>query len=126
MQISKEDMNLVLNQVIAIQSLMGEISLCTDKDVKDLIKYYTKPSKSLPYHNKWKRYNSPQTFIAGTLNNIMMGNQQDLSETQAQHLQNIISNFSGFHDALKEMRLDLQKNNIIEPIMFVENIWSSQ
>ena len=125
MQITKEDMNLILNQVIAIQSLMGEISLCPNKDVKDLIKYYTKPCKSLPFHNKWKKYNSPQTFISGVLNNIMMGTQTDLSDIQGQHLQNIINNFNLLSTVLKEMKIDLQKSNVIEPIIFVENLWSN-
>ncbi|CAB4153362.1 hypothetical protein UFOVP623_3 [uncultured Caudovirales phage] len=123
MSISKQDMDYLISTVISIQSYMSELSLCPDKDVKDLLKWYKSPSKTLPYHSKWKKYNSPQTFISGTLNNIMFGSQVDLSEIQGQHLQNIISIFSGLVEVLKDMKIDLQKSHNIEPIMFVENLW---
>lgn len=125
MALNKSDMDYLISTVISIQSYMGELALCGDQDVKDLLKWYKTPNKSLPYHSKWKKYNSPQTFIAGTLNNTMYGNQQDLSEIQCQHLQNIINNFVGITEALKEMKIDLQKNNTPEQIMFVENLWST-
>lgn len=125
MTISKQDMDYLISTTISIQSYMGELSLCPNQDVKDLVKWYKTPNKTLPYHNKWKRYNSPQTFISGTLNNIMFGNQQDLSEIQGQHLQNIINTFSDLVEVLKDMKIDLQKNSKLEPILFVENLWST-
>ena len=126
MAINKQDMDYLITTVISIQSYMSELSLCPDKDVKDLLKWYTKPCKSLPFHTKWKKHNSPQTFISGTLNNIMFGNQEDLSEIQAQHLQNIVNNFVSIVEALKDMKIDLQKNSELDSIMFCENIWISQ
>lgn len=123
MAISKEDMAFIQSQIIGIQSYMAELSLCPSQDVKDLLKWYTKPCKTLPYHSKWKKHNSPQTFIAGTLNNIMYGSQNDLSEVQAGHLQNIINNFVGIVEALKEMSIDLQKDATLDQIMFSENVW---
>lgn len=126
MAINKSDMDYIVSQIISIQSYMSELSLCSDKDVRDLVKWYQKPTKSLPFHSKWKKHNSPQTFISGTLNNIMFGNQQDLSEIQAQHLQDIINSFVGIVQALKEMKIDLQKNSVLDSILFVENVWSIQ
>lgn len=126
MAINKSDMDYIVSQIISIQSYMSELSLCSDKDVRDLVKWYQKPTKSLPFHSKWKKHNSPQTFISGTLNNIMFGNQQDLSEIQAQHLQDIINSFVGIVQALKEMKIDLQKNSVLDSILFVENVWSTQ
>lgn len=123
MAISKEDMAFIQSQIIGIQSYMAELSLCPNQDVKDLLRWYTKPCKTLPFHSKWKKNNSPQTFIAGTLNNIMFGGQNDLSEVQAGHLQNIINNFVGIVEALKEMKIDLQKDATLDQIMFTENIW---
>lgn len=123
MALQQEDMNYLMNTIIGIQSYMAELSLCNDKDVRTLLKWYQAPSKSLPYHSKWKRHNSPQSFIAGTLNNTMYGTQLDLSEIQGQHLQNIINNFVGIVDALKEMKIDLQKNTDLETILFAENLW---
>ena len=123
MSISKTDLDYLQSQIISIQSYMSELSLCTNQDVKDLLKWYQKPSKTLPFHSKWKRNNSPQSFIAGTLNNLMYNGQQDLSQVQAEHLQNIINNFVALMDALREMKIDLQKNNVMDTIMFTENLW---
>jgi hypothetical protein len=44
---------------------------------------------------------------------------------QAEHLQNIINNFVALMDALREMKIDLQKNNIMDTIMFTENLWTT-
>lgn len=125
MTISNEDMAFLQSQIIGIQSYMSELSLCPNQDVKDLLKWYTKPCKTLPFHSKWKKHNSPQTFIAGTLNNILYGTQEDLSEIQAGHLQNIINNFVGIVDALKDLNINLQKDNRLDQIMFTENLWST-
>ena len=124
MAISKEDMAFLQSQIIQIQSYMAELSLCSTQDVKDLLKWYTKPCKTLPYHSKWEKNNSPQTFIAGTLNNVMFGTQNDLSEVQALQLQNIVNNFVGIVEALREMKIDLQKDATLDQIMFTENIWN--
>ena len=123
MSINKEDMDYLISTVISIQSYMGELSLCPNRDIKDLLKWYKDPNKTLPYHNKWKRYNSPQTFISGIVNNIMFGNSYDISETQGQHLQNIVNTYTEIIQVLREVDIDLQKNNKSDSILFIENLW---
>ena len=126
MSINKEDMDILMTTCLSIQAYMGELSLCPNKDIKDLLKWYKSPNKTLPYHKQWKRHNSPQTFISGLVNNIMFGSQFDISETQGQHLQNIINTYTEIVEVLREVDITLQKNNIAQSIMFVENLWERQ
>jgi len=123
MTIEQKDWDYLIAQIIGIQSYMCELSLSTNADIKDLVKWFTKPNSSLPFHSKFKKHNSPQSFISGTLNNTMFGNQRDLSEVQAQHLQMIINTFVGIVDAIKDLKIDLQKNSTLDTIMFTENLW---
>jgi hypothetical protein len=123
MSIPKDDMDTIISICIGITSYMAELSLCPKADTKDLLKYYKSPNKTLPYHKQWKRHNSPQTFISGLVNNIMFGSQFDISETQGQHLQNIINMMSEIITVLEEVDIKLQKHNLIQSIMFVENLW---
>lgn len=126
MTIEKRDWDYLIAQIIGIQSYMSELSICSQIDVKDLTKWYTKPNKSLPFHSKFKKHNSPQSFISGMLNNHLYNGQRDCSEIQAQHLQMIINTFVGIVDALKDLKIDLQKNSTLETIMFTENLWSKE
>lgn len=126
MELSKEDMDFLINQVIQMQSYMSELSICPDKEIRDIVKWYNTPNKSLPYHSKWKKNNSPSSFIAGTLNNVMWGTQSDISEVQAQHLQNILNMFVDITEALTELKIDLQKASKPETLLFAENIWITQ
>ena len=87
MTLSNEDMDYLITTLMSIQSYFGELSLCTNTDIRDLNKWYTKSIKSLPFHSTWKKSNSPQTFICGTLNNLLYNGQNEISETQSQHLQ---------------------------------------
>ena len=123
MSIPKDDMDILMTICISIQAYMGELSTCPNKDIRDLLKWYKSPNKTLPYHKQWKRYNSPQTFISGLVNNIMFGTQFDISETQGQHLQNIINTYTEIVEVLREVDISLQKSNMAQSIMFVENLW---
>jgi hypothetical protein len=125
MTLSNEDMDYLITTLMSIQSYFGELSLCANTDIRDLNKWYTKSIKSLPFHSTWKKSNSPQTFICGTLNNLLYNGQNEISETQSQHLQNIINNFVSIVDVIKsDLKINLQKNNnSLESIMFIENLW---
>lgn len=123
LDITEEDTQFLLSKCIQIQSYMGELSLIKDKEVKDVYKWYTSSSKTLPYSNSMKRYNSPQSFISGTLNNIMFGSQRELTETQSDHLQSVINSFQQLSDCLsEEYKIRLQKEANTDSVLFVENI----
>ena len=123
LSISEEDTQFLISKCIQLQSYFGELSLVKDKDVRDVYKWFTTPTKTLPYSNSMKRYNSPQSFISGTLNNIMFGSQREITETQSEHLQNIINNYQQLSDCLSdEYKIRLQKEANTESVLFVENI----
>lgn len=122
--ISKEDTNFIINKLIQIQSYMGEISLSKKQDIKDLIRWYTQPNKSLPFSSQWKRNNSPQSFISGVLNNIMFGNTENISDVTAAHLENIISIFCQLTEAVnEEEKRKIQTNTDNDAILFQQNLW---
>lgn len=123
LEIPDEDTQFLLSKCIQIQSYMGELSLIKDKEVKDVYKWYTTSTKTLPYSNSMKRYNSPQSFISGTLNNIMFGTQREITETQSEHLQNIINSYQQLSNCLSEdYKIRLQKEANTETVLFVENL----
>ena len=124
-EIPKEDHDFLMEKCIQIQCYFGEISLAKDRDIKDLVKWYTSPNKTLPFSNQFKRNNSPQSFVSGMLNNMLYNGQRDLSESQASHLENIISVFSQLTEVLNtENKISLQKTTNNDTVLFVENIIS--
>lgn len=123
LEINEEDTQFLISKCIQLQSYMSELSLIKDKEIRDVYKWYTTPTKTLPYSNSTKRYNSPQSFIGGLLNNIMFGSQRDISLVQSEHLQNILNNYQQLSDCINiEYKIKLQKDANTETILFVENL----
>ena len=123
LDINDEDTQFLISKCIQVQSFMGELSLFKDREIKDVYKWYTTPTKTLPFSNLTKRYNSPQSFVSGFLNNVMFGKQHDISLVQSEHLQNIINNYQQLSDCLSdEYKIRLQKEANTESVLFVENI----
>lgn len=123
LETTTEDTQFLISKCIQIQSYMGELSLIKDKEVRDVYKWYTTSTKTLPYANSMKRYNSPQSFISGTINNLMFGTQREITETQSEHLQNIINNFQQLSDCIsEEYKIRLQKEANTDSVLFIENL----
>lgn len=123
MSIEQKDQEYLINSIISMSSYMNELSLCPDKDVKEIYRWYIQPNKKLPYNKNYKKHNSPQSFIGGILNNFLYGSQKDLSDIQAGHLQEILTMYSSINDCMTELKINLQKDYRQEPILFVENLW---
>ena len=122
--ISDQDMDWLLGKLIQIQAYMGELSLTKDKAIKDLVKWYTTPKKSLPRSYKWNKQNSPNSFISGVLNNIMFGDTRDISDTTASNLEDIISVFAQIVDVVNDTKTkDLQTQIDNNTVLFQQNIW---
>lgn len=123
LEITPEDTQFLISKCIQMQSYMGELSLTKEKEVKDVYKWYTSSTKTLPYSNSMKRNNSPQSFVSGVINNIMFGSQRELTEIQAEHLQNIINSYQQLIEAIHdEYKIKLQKEADCDSVLFVENI----
>lgn len=124
--ISPDDMTFIINKLIQITSYMGEISLTKKQEVKDFVNWYKNPSKSLPYSHNWKRYNSPQSFISGVLNNLLFGNAKDISDITAAHLQSLISEIQPFFIEINKYEDRIIQTNVdTDTILFQINIFES-
>lgn len=119
-QIATKDKDWIIAKLIQVSAYMNELSLSKDPDYKLFVKWYTTPDKLLPYSSQFRRNNSPQSFVAGTINNLLYGSQSDIAETQAKHLSFIINSFT---DLSSEAGIELQKNSDKQPVLFQQNVW---
>ena len=119
-KIDETDKDWLIAKLIQVQAYMGEISITKDTDIKDFVKWYTTSSKHLPFSTIFKRYNSPQSYVAGMINNLLYNTQNDLTDTQAGHLQFIINTYT---DLSNEVNITLQKNGDTDPVSFQQNVW---
>lgn len=115
------DMAYVQGQLIRYMALMGELSKYRDREITNIInQWYKKRTQTLPKSTTGQ--NTPESFIAGLLNNLMFGNQNDLSQTQMDALENISANMELIYDAVKG--LNLQPNTTdIEKIEFRQRLF---
>lgn len=124
--LNTEDKEVLLTSIIGVMCYMQELCLSKNQEVKDFINWYTRPNKRHLYNNKLKRNNSPQSFLAGTLNNLQFGTQQDFSLTQLETIQDILNTSIDIIDAIREeLKIDLQNNPVYTKIWIQENIWQT-
>jgi hypothetical protein len=120
--INKDDMIWLQTELVKYLSLMGELSNVKDmEDVKYAVNHYwRKKTKTLPKGRYGQ--NSPETFVSGLLNNLMFGNQNDLSDIQMDALTNISSCMNVIYESVKG--LNLQANTTqLEPIIFRQKLF---
>ena len=121
------DMGVVQVSILGLLTYMTELSISKDKDVRDFTKWFTTTDKRYHFNSKLKRHNSPQSFLAGTINNIQFGNQQDFSLTQLQTIMDIVNTCVDVIEALDDAKaINLQNNRLFTKIWIQENIWSVQ
>ena len=120
--ISATDMAFVQLELVRYMALMGELSKSRNRDIQNIInQWYSKRTDTLPKSKDGQ--NTPESFIAGLLNNLMFGNQNDLSQTQMDALENISANMALIYDAVKN--LNLQPNTqLIEKLEFRQKLFS--
>lgn len=121
------DMATMQITVLSILTYMTELSIAKDKRIRDFTTvWFTQSDKRYHYNKKLSKYNSPQSYLAGTLNNIQFGNQRDLSLLQLQTLQDIINTSVDVITAVEEfMDNTLQQNKMFTKVWIQENLWSS-
>jgi len=102
---------------------MNELSITRDSDLKEFVKWYVTSNKQLPFSTNFKKYNSPQSFIAGVLNNFLYNNQGNFTSTQIQHLEFIINTFTQLS---KEVHIQLQKLSDNQEVVFKEKLLDFQ
>lgn len=117
--ISKRDEDMFYKNLLAINSYMSELALSKDEDVNIFIKWYRSPDKRYPYNTRLGRRNTPETMIAGLINNVFFGNQRDISTQQLPYLEEIVNTCAEVINELKIIKkLELQSNTEIHGIQF--------
>lgn len=126
LSIDQTDMEVIQVSILGILTYMTELSISKDKEVRDFTKWFTTPDKRYLYNKKLNRNNSPQSFLAGTLNNIQFGNQKDFSLVQLQTIQTIINTCIDIIEAISDIKgIKLQDNQLFTRIWVQENVWVS-
>lgn len=121
-----DDMSTVQITALGLLTYMTELSISKDKDVRDFTKWFTTPDKRYHYNSKLKRYNSPQSYLAGTINNLQFGNQKDFSLLQLQTIQDIVNTCVDIIDAIMDDKgISLQQNRMFTKLWIQENIWTT-
>ena len=83
-----EDMQFLQTELIRWLSTMGELSISKDADSKWVSNHFwLKRTETLPKGKNGQ--NTPYSFVSGLLNNLLFGEQRDLSSIQMDSLENL-------------------------------------
>lgn len=117
--VNNHDHDVFMKNVLAINSYMQELSLTNDPDVQAFMKWWRGIDKKYPYSKKLGRHNSPESMMAGLVNNIMYGNQRDLSLEQLPFYEEITNIAVEVIEELNSVKkYDLQPNHKLTQIAF--------
>jgi hypothetical protein len=120
------DQQTLFESIMSLNNFIQEVTISGDKDIKSFIKWYVSSSKKYPYNSRLSKYNSPQTIIAGTLNNLMWGTQRDFSLLQLELIQDINNILVDIVEVIiDEKRITLQSKPKYTKVWCQENIWIS-
>jgi hypothetical protein len=121
-----EDKEVLVTSIIGVMCYMQELALSKNQDIKDFANWFSKPHKRFLYNTKLSRNNSPQSYLAGTMNNLQFGTQQDFSLVQLEIIQDILNTSIDIIDAInEEHNIELQTNQLFTKVWVQENIWQS-
>ena len=124
--LTDQDQQTLFESIMSLNNFIQEVTISGDKDIKSFIKWYVSSSKKYPYNSKLSKYNSPQTIIAGTLNNLMWGTQRDFSLLQLELIQDINNILVDIVEVIiDEKRITLQSKPKYTKVWCQENIWIS-
>ena len=118
-QISQKDHDTFMINLLSINSYMQELCLSNDIDIKELGKWYRSPDKKYPYNKRLERRNTPETMLAGLINNMLFGNQKNLSLEQLPFYEDIINTCVEVIEELRTVKkIDLQSRPFMTKIVF--------
>jgi len=87
-KIGKGDMEWLTKELTRYLALCGELGKSTDKNIQNMLSgFWRDKTPDLPKGKSGQ--NSPESFVAGLLNNILYGSQYDLSDIQVNAIERI-------------------------------------
>ena len=126
LEIEQPDMNVLQYNMLGILMYMSELTISKNKDVRDFIKWFNTTNKRYHYNSKLKRHNSPQSLLAGCMNNIQFGWQYNFTLLQLEVLQDVINTSIDIISAIEtELDIKLQDKPLFEKIFIQENLWTN-
>ncbi|MGA1048361.1 MAG: hypothetical protein ACO3UU_10135, partial [Minisyncoccia bacterium] len=69
-QINTRDELIFYQTLVSINSYMQELCLGTDVDIINITDWFRSPDKRFPYNKRLSRRNTPESMIAGLMNNM--------------------------------------------------------
>jgi hypothetical protein len=124
LDIDKKDMDILQITILGLLTYMTELSIAKDKEIRQFIKWFITSDSRYLYNKKLSRNNSPQSFLAGIVNNLQFGLQRDFSLVQLQTTQNILNSCIDIIDAISVSKaINLQTNYTFTKIWAQENNW---
>jgi len=118
-EISAKDEAVLLKCVLSLNSYMQELCLSNDTDIKLVREWWRSPDKSYPYNKRLGKRNTPETMIAGLINNMIFGKQDNLSLEQLPFYEKIINKCVDIIEEIElAKKLVLQTNNKMTGIVF--------
>ena len=124
--LTDHDQQTLFESIMSLNNFIQEVTISGDKDIRSFIKWYVSSSKKYPYNSRLSKYNSPQTIIAGTLNNLMWGTQRDFSLLQLELIQDINNILVDIVEVIiEEKQINLQTKPKYTKVWCQENIWIS-
>jgi len=118
-EMEKNDTDKFLHTILSLNTYVQELSLSNDPDIVAFISWYRKPDKRFPYNKRCSRRNTPETMIAGLINNMVFGNQENLSLEQLPYYEEIINTCVEIIEEFRVVKnFDLQKKPHLIQIQF--------
>ena len=124
--IDDADTQVISMSVLGVLAYMTELSISTNQDIKDFYRWFIKSDKRYHYNSKLKRNNSPQSFLAGCINNLQFGAQRNFSLLQLTAIQDIVNTCVDIIDEINTvMPIELQSNRMFIKLWCQENTWTT-
>lgn len=100
LQLEDSDLAMLKSELIRWLSLMSESTTIDNDDWQQILAmYWRRRSRSLP--RGANGLNSPESFIAGLINNLVFGTQRDISEIQMEAVRDISNNLSMINESVE-------------------------
>lgn len=118
-EISSRDEQIFLQTILSVNAYLQELCLSTDPDIKHINTWYRRPDTRFPYNKRLNRRNTPETMLAGLINNMIFGNQDNLSMEQLPYYEEIINTAVEIIEELQCVKnINLQKMPCMTGIQF--------
>ena len=118
-EINSTDEQIFQQTLISVNSYMQELCLSTDPQIVLAMNWYRNPDNRFPYNKRLSRKNTPESMLAGYINNVFFGNQKNLSLEQLPYYEEILNTAI---DIIEEFRtskkIDLQAKPHLTKIVF--------